>query len=164
MELDQKMVFHALFRAHFNASHANLAREGLGDLGSPRLLHTLLDRHRRGETPSQKELADQLHISPATVATSLKSLERNGYVRRQPDPADTRRNLVSITEKAVEAMERSHAVFLSVDRAMFAGFTPAEVERLNEYHRRMLENLYAIGGDRDAPCVPPAPPPLGKEG
>ena len=159
MNPERGMMFHALFRAHHNAFQANLAREGLGDVGSPRLLHVLLDYSRRGETPSQKELADRLHLAPATVAASLKSLERNGYVERCVDPADSRRNLVKVTEKTVNSLERSHRVFHRVEEAMFAGFTQEEVERLNEYHRRMLANLYAIGGDQEAECPPPPPPP-----
>lgn len=148
------MVFHSLFRAHHNATHANLIRQGVGDVGSPRLLHALRACQKRGEKPSQRELADLLHVTPATIATSLKSLERNGYVVREIDPADSRRNLISITPKALAAMDEAHKVFDRVDEAMFAGFTEEEVEQINRYHRRMLENLYAIGGDKDAPPPP----------
>ena len=151
MNYNTGMVFHSLFRAHHNAVQGRLNREGLGDIGSPRLLHALRDCRERGETPSQRELADLLHVSPATVATSLKSLERNGYVQRHIDPTDTRRNLISITSKALECMENSCKVFDAVDEHMFSGFTPEEVEQLNLYHLRMLQNLYAIGGDEDMP-------------
>lgn len=159
MKTGTDLVLPALSRAHFNAVQTQLNQEGIGDLGSPRLLLTLMDWHSRGEMPSQKELADQLHVSPATVATSLKSLERNGYVERRADSTDSRRNLVTVTEKALDALEQSKRIFRRVDEAMFAGFSPEEVECLLGYHRRMLENLYAMGGDRDAPCVPPPPPP-----
>lgn len=148
------MVFHSLFRAHHNAAQARLTKRGVGDVGSPRLLHVLRDCQERGETPSQRELADLLRVTPATIATSLKSLERNGYVVREIDPGDSRRNLISITDKAVEAMEAAHQVFDTVDRDMLHGFTPEEVEQLDRYHLRMLENLYAIGGDKDAPPPP----------
>jgi len=154
MQFNSGMVFHSLFRAHHNAAHARLTRQGVGDVGSPRLLHMLRHCQEKGETPSQRELADLLHVTPATIATSLKSLERNGYVVREMDPDDCRRNLISITPKAIEAMDEAHKVFTGVDEAMFAGFTEEEVEQLNQYHRRMLENLYAIGGDKDAPPPP----------
>lgn len=150
------MVFHSLFRAHHNATHAQLSRCGVGDVGSPRLLHTLRACQENGETPSQRELADLLHVSPATIATSLKSLERNGYVVRENDPNDCRRNLISITPKALRALEQAQEVFNSVDEDMLTGFTEEEVRQLNQYHLRMLQNLYAIGGDQDAP-PPPRP-------
>lgn len=154
MPLKTGMAFHSLFRAHHNAAHARLTKQGVGDVGSPRLLHALRHCQEQGVKPSQRELADMLHISPATIATSLKSLERNGYVVREIDPNDSRRNLISITPKAIQAMEETHKVFDWIDEAMFAGFTEEEVVQLNQYHLRMLQNLYAIGGDEDAPPPP----------
>ena len=152
------MVFHALFRAHHNAAQARLSKHGLGDIGSPRLLMALRSCGEQGRTPSQRELADLLHVSPATIATSLKSLERNGYVLRHIDPADSRRNLISLTQKALDALENSHKIFEEVDQAMFSGFLDEEVAQINQFHLRMLQNLYEIGGDQDAPCPPPPPP------
>lgn len=157
MAFDTGMVFHSLFRAHHNAIHAGLSKLGVGDIGSPRLLCSLMECESRGETPSQRELADLLHVSPATIAISLKSLERNGYVVRSSDPSDSRRNIVSVTPKAMKAMEESRQVFADVDTTMFAGFSEEEVALLNSYHQRMTENLYAIGGDQDAPCPAPSP-------
>ncbi len=158
MTYNTGMVFHALFRAHHNAAQARLSRQGLGDIGSPRRLMALRSVRERGDTPSQRELADLLHVSPATIATSLKSLERNGYVERRTDPEDTRRNLIYITDKALEALKESNRIFDGVDEAMFSGFSDEEVAQLNQYHLRMLQNLYDIGGDQDAPCPPPPPP------
>ena len=152
------LVFHALFRTHHNAIHAGLAERGAGDVGSPQLLMVIRELTRQGgRPPSQKELADRMRLSPATIATSLKSLERNGYVERTVDPADTRRNRIAVTRRAEEALEEGRKVFRAVDAAMLSGFTPEEIEMLNAFHRRMLENLYRIGGDQDGP---PLPPPL----
>lgn len=143
------MVFHALFRAHRNASQAEMGRRGIQDVGSPRLLMVLMMSPADQRPPSQRELADLLHISPATIATSLKSLERAGYVERQADEADSRRNLISITPKGRQAMETSRQVFDDVDDAMFDGFTEEEKRQLDSYHKRMLENLYKLEGSRD---------------
>jgi DNA-binding MarR family transcriptional regulator len=46
------------------------------------------------------EITAQMHISTATMTSILDTLERRGYVRRQPDPADRRRVLVDITPDA----------------------------------------------------------------
>lgn len=150
------MVFHALFRAHHSSALAKLASHGLGDIGSPRLLLELRRCREQGSTPSQRELADLLHVTPATIATSLKSLERNGYVQRHTDPADSRRNLISITRKGLDALMDSHRIFLGIDQAMLSGFSEEEVGQMNQYLLRMLKNLYAIGGRQDnsrsTPC------------
>ena len=43
------------------------------------ILFLLKDKGREGRIAAQKELSDAMHVSPATVAVSLKSLEREGY-------------------------------------------------------------------------------------
>lgn len=156
MVYNSGMVFHSLFRAHHNAAQARLNRKGLGDIGSPRLLMVLRDfQQTHGRAPSQRELADRLHVSAPTIATSLKSLERNGYVDRRTDPVDSRRNLISITPKALEALENSRRIFEEVDETAFSGFTEEEIAQINQFHLRMLQNLYQIGGDEESLCLPP---------
>lgn len=158
--IHQDFLFHSLTRAHFNAQMTGLKSRGLLNLGSPRILFVLMDLSERNQpAPSQKELADMLHISPATAATSLKSLERSGYVSRHIDERDSRRNRISITEAGLCALRTSREVFESVDEYMFHGFTQAERDMLYAFHRRMLDNLYQIGGDQDFEGPPPPPPP-----
>lgn len=154
------LVFHALARAHRNAISAGLTARGVKDVGSPHLLLVIRElTAQNGRPPSQRELADRLHISPATIATSLKSLERNGYAERHVDPADTRRNQISITRKAEQALKDGMEVFCAVDAFMCSGFSPEEMDQLNRLHQRMLENLYQIGGDKDDGSGPPPFPP-----
>jgi len=154
-ETDADFLFHALNRAHFNAQMAGLRQRGLPRLGSPKILFALIRRMEQGlPAPSQKELAEALHISPATIAASLKSLERCGYVSRQTDEQDGRRNLISITEKGRETLCVSREVFRAVDEYMYHGFSPSERDQVEAFHRRMLQNLYQIGGDEDC-CSPP---------
>ena len=94
------IIFHQLLRAHRNAHMTALAKLGVGNIGSPHLLVAL--SHYPGDpaqAPTQKELADRLHIAPPTIAASLKCLERQGYVARRTDEKDSRRNRISITQK-----------------------------------------------------------------
>ena len=92
-------------RSFFATLQAELTAHGLDDLGSPPILFVIRDWEKTGRLASQKELADALHISPATMAVSLKSLERGGYVEKRGDPADQRCKRVAITEKGRETME-----------------------------------------------------------
>ena len=151
------LISHQLNRAHRNATVALMAQNNLHDVGNPMLLFILVQSLAQDEVSSQKKLAELLHVSPATVANSLKSLERGGYVRKEPDPADARRNRVSITDKGRKAVEACAEVFETVDQQMLRGFSPAELDQLHDFHRRMLDNLRQIGGDQDPPNCP-APP------
>ena len=94
-----------------------------------------------GACQAQRELADLLHVSPAAVANSLKCLERDGYIRREPWQNDARRNRVILTEKGIQAVEGCRDVFQRVSARMMAGFSPEELAQLAQFQRRMLNNL-----------------------
>lgn len=135
------MVFHALHRAQHRAIQEELAKRGLQEVGSPLMLMLLRRRNREGVLPAQRELADFLSVSPATVAASLKSLERQGFVTRQADARDARRNRITITAKGADAVEQCHEVFQTLNTQMFRGFTEEECRMLDQFYQRMLNNL-----------------------
>ena len=160
------ILLQQLMRAHHNACMAALARRGVRDVGSPRLLWAL-SRYPDdpARAPTQKELADKLHSAPPTVAASLKVLERQGYVERRTDQKDTRRNRISITQKGRDAIAQSMDAFRQVDGHMYHGFSPEERALADALFSRLLENLYQIGGARRQDPIPdplaPPPPPEG---
>ena len=165
MEDQSGLLLHQLMRAHHNAVTAALNAQGLGNIGSPRLLWALSTYpDDPAQAPTQKELADALHSAPPTIAASLKVLERQGYVARRTDEKDTRRNRISITQKGRDAIAQGMAAFQQVDEHMYRGLSPHDREQVELLLARMLENLYQIGGGRrqDPPrdlLGPPAGPP-----
>lgn len=153
MNDDFGLLFRQLHLAHFNACMTALSAQGLKNIGSPRLLFQLSQYpDDPSAAPSQKELARQLRVSPATIATSLKSLERAGYVTRRTDERDARCNRISITKKGRDTVEASKEAFQKVNKHMYAGFSPEERELVKQFHQRMLDNLYLIMGGA---CVDP---------
>jgi len=141
MPLHQLRQFH---QAQKNAIHAELALAGLGNVGHPMLLfilHSCLDQEEEGNYYSQRDLAQILRISSAAVTSSLKSLEREGFVRRQRLTGDQRRNRMIITEKGKAAVEGCLTCFQRVDERVLSGFTPEEKTQLTAYLTRMTENL-----------------------
>lgn len=149
------MLFHALHRAHMNAVQAELHSRGLSDLGSPLILF-ILDHHGdHGEITSQRELAQTLRVSQAAIATSLKSMERLGYVEKRLDDRDNRRNRIAITEKGVAALKQCFEVFEQVDQRMMEGLSPQEREDIDRLHHKMLDNLGVwkkVGKGGCCPC------------
>ncbi|MEA4955681.1 MAG: MarR family winged helix-turn-helix transcriptional regulator [Pseudoflavonifractor sp.] len=144
-------VFHGLHQAHRKKVMEEQAARGLTDLGSPMLLLVLLHGEKAGKIYSQREVAHLLHLAPATVAVSLKSLERSGYVERRTDEKDARRNQVALTDKGHRAVELCGQSFRAVDGRMLAGFSTEERKQLSDYLRRMIENL---GGIEPPPFCP----------
>ncbi len=127
LELLSQQINHA----HRSAVSEELSRRGLSEIGHPMLL-TILEGYQSDdpEGHAQRDLAELLHISPAAVANSLKSLERGGYVRREPGQKDARRNRVMLTDKGRAAVEGCQAAFQAVSERMLAGFTREERDQL----------------------------------
>ena len=140
---EMELLSRSLSNAHRSAVQAELNAAGLEKVGHPMLVSILqsADEDPDGQFQAQKELADLLHVSPAAVANSLKCLERDGYVRREPWPKDARRNRVMLTEKGTAAVAGCRDVFRRVSARMMAGFSPEELNQLARFQRRMLDNL-----------------------
>ena len=147
-----------LFMRVMRRHHACVERR-IGDLGIHHGQHRMLIQLTNPSIshPSQKELAELLGISPAAVATSLKRLEREGYVSRSMTDEDNRRNEIRITEEGLARVNKSRAIFEATDEALFAGFTPEEIDLFTSFLERLDDNLDAAGAPVDPP--PPPPPP-----
>lgn len=141
---EMELLARQINQAHRSAVHNQLQAAGLGEVGHPMLL-SILETSQGGGCDccchAQRDLADLLHISPAAVANSLKSLEKGGYIRREPSAGDARRNLVLLTEKGAAAVQNCHAVFDRVAERMLEGFSEEEKLQLISFRRRMLHNL-----------------------
>ena len=130
-----------LLSQQINLAHRAAVQAEL--IGHPMLLTILqscADSDPDGQCHAQRELAELLHISPAAVANSLKSLEKGGYIRRERG-RDARRNRVLLTPKGQQAVIGCQMAFETVSRRMLQGFSPVEREQLLSFRRRMLHNL-----------------------
>jgi DNA-binding MarR family transcriptional regulator len=61
------------------------------------------------------ELAEQARITKQTASFLVGQLERAGYVRRVPDPADARARLVQISERGAEAVAIARVIEAEVE-------------------------------------------------
>lgn len=151
------VLFHTLHHVFKRQVAEEKRLRQVEDLNSPMLLMALSYADSQGQRLSQRELARRLNLSPATVAVSLKTMERNGYVCREVDGTDQRRNLVSITEEGKRAMELCHQAFRAADQRLLADFSAEEKEQLTGYFIRMLRNLGVTNPEQERPPFPPPP-------
>ena len=79
----------------------------------------LMHLSQMGRFPSQAQIAQELDVSPASVARTLKSLEANGYIERCGSDVDGRRNEIAITAKGEEMVRRSREIFDRLEAATF---------------------------------------------
>ena len=124
---------------HHSAIEGRVSKLGFHHSQHRMLMH--LSKHEH--IPSQKELADELGISPAAVTTTLKRLEKDGYITRTATEGDNRCNEIRITQAGLAVIQESCEIFYAVDKAMFEGFSDHELQTLTALLTRMRENLRA---------------------
>lgn len=138
------MLDRQLHQAHRNAISAELAARGLSEIGHPLLLTILETSEGASEQRScmaQRDLAEMLHISPPAVSNSLKSLEKGGYITREPGKDDARRIRVHLTDKGSRAVEGCREAFAVVTRRALDGISEKERSLIISIQQRMLKNL-----------------------
>lgn len=138
---EMDLLSRQLNHAHRAAVQNELNAAGLREVGHPMLLTILESGDANSPCHAQRDLAELLHISPAAVANSLKSLEKSGYIRREPGQQDARRNRVILTEKGVQAVAGCRNAFHRVSARMMSGFSEEEFQQLAQFQRRMMDNL-----------------------
>lgn len=111
---------------------------GLGVASFPVL--TML---RTGEKLSQKDLAQCVRIEQPSMAQLLARLERDGMVKRSPDPGDGRSSLISITRKALAILPQIDAAVDAGNEMALAGMSDAEIGMLIDLLQRLIGNLEA---------------------
>ena len=129
-------LFAQVSRLHHRRAHTLLDALGLYR-GQPPLLRVLWERDGRTLT----ELAQRLHLQPATITRTIQRTDRTGFVERRPDSLDQRVSRVFLTPAgwAIESDAR-HAK-RTVEGETFAGLTGEERAWLRRSLTQMRENL-----------------------
>ena len=121
--------------------HRSMMERRLDGTGVYRSQHQILMFVSDNPNVSQKELARMYGVSGATIAVSLKKLERGGYIRRLVDQEDNRCNQISITDKGRKVVEDSVKIFRQMESRMFEGFSENDMKVLGQLLDRIYGNL-----------------------
>lgn len=127
---------HILLRHLKQARHAQLAAHGLEDYEYATLhfLGGCGPEHRA--TPS--EIAAGQQMSPSGITGRLDTLEKRGYIRRIPSPADRRKVIVELTEAGRRAWLSTFNPQTNEEAKVLTALHPAEQEQFDGMLRRML--------------------------
>lgn len=101
----------------------------------------LLYLSSKGSSICQKRISDDLEISPAAVAKTLKKLEAMKLINRETSFDDNRYNEIAITEKGMDIVNKSRIAFSEVDKYMFSNFTDDELKTLKSLLAKADDNL-----------------------
>src|SRR5215216_5751074 len=109
MDDDTLATWRAFLNAHARVTRAisrDLAAAGLPDLSVYDVLWALYRRPLRG-----RGLADAIVLSPTAMSRFVDRLERDGYVRREPDSDDRRALQVTITGEGRDLLRRMWPIY-----------------------------------------------------
>lgn len=84
----------------------------------------------RSPAPTQLQLAAAIRYDKTRLIALLDQLERDGLVRREPDPSDRRARIVRITAKGRRRYEAAAADIRTMEEELLGPLTAAEREAL----------------------------------
>ena len=89
---------------------------------------------------SQAEIGRSLGLDRNDVNGILNRLQSHHQVDRQPDPADRRRNVVTLTPAGVRHLEEIQQYADKVHDELLAGLDPAERQQLQSLLAKLLDS------------------------
>ena len=121
--------------------HKALIDSRMSTLGIHRTQHRILMLlSRLDKLPSQKDLAEHLHITPAAVTIAIKKIEKDGYVVRTLGH-DNRFNELSITDTGRALVEQTKQIFCEADRSIFEGLSDEELDTYISCLEKLQANM-----------------------
>ena len=144
----QGTAFWLLGRAARQAER--VTQERLFEAGMRRGFYGVLATLEEFGPGAQAEIGRRLGIDPSDMVAILNDLERAGYVSRERDPDDRRRNSVTMTGAGARALIRFDGAIADAQDAMLASLSPAERDQLIG----LLEQLVAPAARRAAGASP----------
>jgi DNA-binding MarR family transcriptional regulator len=100
-------------------------------------------------TPSQ--VGDRVLIPSATMTATLDLLERRGWIRRTPNPADRRSVLVEITPDGRAAADQLLPGIRAVERSVMSALTQDERAQLLELLAKVLARAAEVAAEPPEP-------------
>lgn len=102
----------------------------------------LLTRLRCCSGPAdQHELCRSFGVTPPTLSALIDSAEERGWIRRSAHPGDRRRRRIELTAAGAALIAAVPHLGREVDGALTAGFTAADLDRLQGLLARAAANL-----------------------
>ena len=123
-----------------NQGH-RLIGERMHAAGVPsRSYYSLLAALAESGPTSQADLGRRIGLDRSDVTAAVTDLEGHGYLRRASDPADRRRNLVSITERGETFLGELDKELDAAQEELLAPLSPDERKALTGMLSRLVEH------------------------
>ncbi len=94
---------------------------------------------------TQDQLVHELHYDKSVMTRTMQSLEGKGYVVRIVNPKDNRSFVFGLTETGSTFKEVLMTIMTGWNAAVLDGFTPEEIDFMNDMLARLAQNAQAAG-------------------
>jgi len=131
--------FSRIGRAQSRIGDARLKAVGLATAQLP-----VLSMLSGGRRLSQIELARLAKVEQPSMAQLLARMERDGLIKRVPDPSDRRSSLIMLTDEAERRLPAGRVILRQSNADMTEGLSDAEIAQLLSLLGRVLENVDRI--------------------
>ena len=121
--------FNQLIITHKTMHRRYLEKLGLF-FGQPRLLHQI----KKNPGLSQNDLVDILEVSKESISISVRRLEKKGFIIREIDQTDKRKNLLYLSEQGLDILDK---VWVSQNETY-----ELLLEPLSEQEKQELQRLF----------------------
>lgn len=86
-------------------------------------------------------ISEKTGLAGSTLTSMIDRMEKSGLLLRQADPCDRRITRIYLTDRARSLKMQYEAVSSEMNTIYFQGFTDAEIEQLEQYLIRILNNV-----------------------
>jgi DNA-binding MarR family transcriptional regulator len=117
-----------------------LVNEGLAQMDARKWHYAALVALNESGPVSQAELSKRTGIYRSDLVSVINELAERGFVERAPDPADRRRNVITVTERGRGHLERLDKLITELQDDVLAPLTRPEREQLTDLLARVLEH------------------------
>ena len=101
----------------------------------------VLDCIRRNPGCTQADIAEELGVSSASIASSTKRLQKSGFLQKQVNSLNMRCNKLYITPEGEAVLNGFSDSFKNVYAGMFEGFSDEEIRQYAAFTERINQNL-----------------------
>ncbi len=77
---------------------------------------------------TQKDICDILKLTAPSISITLTNLESDGLIERKKSTIDSRKTIISITEKGINKSELCKKYFIKIDELLEKSITSDELE------------------------------------
>lgn len=96
---------------------------------------------KRGKDIFQKDIEREFDVTRSTASKVIDLMEQKGLVERKKVSYDARLRKLSLTPKAEQLSELFERDQTLLEETLTKGFSDEEKQKLNEYIKRMKDNL-----------------------